>query len=152
MKHCSNDACPDSVRFERRGEYLDSVYQCASCGEILSPGPLPLESDACDTGPLEPVASYPEPLTAYIAGAKIEALGIPCWVQEHPLMERWLSSLALRGIRLWVPAEQAEAAWRILQRDDSRALANVPESSDAPTLAAWPAQHRRLPPAPSAPR
>lgn len=61
------------------------------------------------------VASYPSPIEAHLARARLEAEGLaPVLVDEHLVALHGLAALALGGVKLQVPAADAPMARRAL--------------------------------------
>jgi hypothetical protein len=46
MKYCSNDACPDLLRYGFRSEYQDHLETCPKCDQLLTEGPVPAPAPA----------------------------------------------------------------------------------------------------------
>lgn len=133
MRHCANDACPDLARRGRRGEFLDSVVRCPHCGEPLRTGEAPPRGVETRWADSVCIASFISPPQAYVARAKLEALGIPATIHDqYFVVANWLQSRGIGGVKVFVPPEHAAAASAALQRDDSEALADLPESSLPP--------------------
>lgn len=62
------------------------------------------------------VASFSQPVEAHLARTKLESEGIPCVVQdEHLVRVDWLLSNAVGGVKVMVPAWDAEAARDVLR-------------------------------------
>lgn len=69
------------------------------------------------------VASFDFLPQAEIARGRLLAEGIECRLaDEHLVQTDWLYSIAVGGIKLQVPARDAERALAILDRDDSAEL------------------------------
>jgi len=61
------------------------------------------------------VASYPSPIEAHLARARLEAEGLaPVLMDEHLVALHGLAALALGGVKLQVPAAEAPDARRAL--------------------------------------
>lgn len=69
------------------------------------------------------VATYDDTVAAHIAAGRLQADGLYCEIaDEHLVQTDWLYGPAVGGIKLQVPAEHAERALSILERDHSQDL------------------------------
>ena len=78
---------------------------------------------------LETIARFRDVPAAQLAQSRLEADGIPAsLLGVNHVGINWLISQAIGGIRLQVPAEDAEHARELLQQDRSEDLEGVPEA------------------------
>lgn len=64
------------------------------------------------------IATYSFPHEAHLAKARLDALGIPCFIaDEHTINMQWLYSNALGGVRLQVPQVVAAEALAALNEE-----------------------------------
>jgi len=69
---------------------------------------------------LTTVATFDNMPAAHIAKGRLEAEGIPCWLQDENLVQTdWLYNIAVGGIKLQVETRYAERARVILDTDYS---------------------------------
>jgi hypothetical protein len=69
------------------------------------------------------IATYSFPHEAHVAKASLDVADIPAFIaDEHTINMGWLYSNVLGGVRLKVPAQDAEKAQEILSRDFSHFL------------------------------
>lgn len=133
MNFCANDACPYFEHFASRAEYVDEIGVCRECGQDLTSGeapPIVVETRWVDQVCIQ---TFLNSAQAYVARAKLADLGIPAEISDQYLVGAdWLYSAAIGGVKLYVPAEQAEAARDALLEEDEEALADIPESALPP--------------------
>jgi hypothetical protein len=69
---------------------------------------------------LTTVATFDNMPSAHIAKGRLEAEGIPCWLQDENLVQTdWLYNIAVGGIKLQVEPRHAARARVILDTDYS---------------------------------
>ena len=62
------------------------------------------------------VATFSQPFEAHLARTKLESEGVTCFVSdEHVIAVNWLLSGAVGGVKLKVPAWQADRAREVLR-------------------------------------
>lgn len=75
------------------------------------------------------VASYTNPVEAHLARGRLETERIPAFViHEHHIWANWLMSLALQGVKIYVPPQYRERAKEIIVAHDRGAYALPDES------------------------
>ncbi len=78
---------------------------------------------------LKTIARFRDVPAAQLAQSRLEADGIQAsLLGVNHVSINWLASQAIGGIRLQVPAEEAERARELLQQDRSEDLEGVPEA------------------------
>jgi len=130
---CVNPQCPDMVKLGLRGEYREGVTSCPKCGAPLSAIPsgpaaepgktpdAPVQEGNADESDFATVARFREAHLAHVLEGALVAAGLhPAVLDEHTVSINWLYSNAIGGVRVVVPASEAEAAAEIL---DSEGLA-----------------------------
>ena len=64
------------------------------------------------------VASFSEPINGYLARARLEDEGIPCFLADaHTISANWFYSNAIGGVKLQVRASDAERARAIVEQE-----------------------------------
>lgn len=123
MKVCPNRACPFLEEFGEIAEYRDEITLCADCqtplvDRTLAPTFSPstkADAQAADAETLVVIATFDHPLQGHLHRARLEAEGIPAFLfNEQMVINNWLMTKALGGVRLAVPESAEETALAIL--------------------------------------
>ncbi|MEI2415299.1 DUF2007 domain-containing protein [Orrella sp. JC864] len=76
------------------------------------------------------IARYDHVLQAHLAAGRLQSEGIDAVVaDEHYVSVNWLMANALGGVKIRVPAEQADAALAVLAQLDAGAYALAPDEA-----------------------
>ena len=130
MQHCPNPECASIADYGVVAEFRDGVSSCTHCDSGLVQGP-PEPEPQQGWQELVPVASFLEVHSAYAAQSALRAAGIEATLpDEHYAAMRWDHALALGGIRVCVPADQAEAARELVAGIDPAEVEAAAGASD----------------------
>jgi hypothetical protein len=87
----------------------------SSAEEVRSPKPAAVDAGEPFAGRLTTVATYLEPIQAELARSRLDAEGIPAFIQGGEFASMaWHLTLANQGVKVQVPTEDAERAMAIL--------------------------------------
>ena len=119
MKYCPNSKCPHLLSTGSSPEYIDEIRNCANCGTELLDGEAPVVEEHNEIvldSPLVVIATFRDVFSANLAKSIIESAGILGFLRdEHIISIQSLYSNAVGGVKLEVPASQAETAIQLIQ-------------------------------------
>ncbi len=125
MKYCPNPECPHLLSTGYVPEYVDGSQNCGNCGTELRAGAPPVAEEPKEIVPDSPlviIATFGDVQAAYMAKSLIESAGIPVFLRdEHLLSIQPFYSIAVGGVKLEVPASQAETAIKFLHSEQAEA-------------------------------
>ena len=81
---------------------------------------------------METIATFSKPEDAHLLRMRLEAGGIPAFIQDENLIQMdWLLSNAVGGVRVQVADEDVTAACQLLAEDRGVSTAEQPLESDS---------------------